>query len=428
MGCGGEPPDPDIGAVTADAQSPPFHALSIATLFPDATRPNFGIFVERSLAALARQPGVHLTVCAPLGLPPWPLSLHPRYAPLRALPEREEWHGLTVLRPRFTLIPRLAKRNAAAIARAILPHAAALSAMRKLDVIDAQFFWPDGPAAHLVAGALDLPFSIKARGSDISHWARRGDVGGAIMAAASGATGLLSVAQTLKQDMATLGMEAARIRVHYTGLDASRFHPPKTPADRAEARAEWGVPEGVPLIVTVGGLIDRKGQALVIEAMRALPADTYYLMAGTGPDAGRLAQMARDMGMSERVRQLGVIANDRLPSLYAAADVMALPSASEGLANVWVEALACGVPLLLSDIPPAHEVLDGADAGVICVAEPAAIAGAITKILANPPDRMALSARTHARFDWDRNGGELAAHLRDMVRLHAMRDGSGGGT
>lgn len=428
MGCGGEPPDPDIGAVTADAISPPFHVLSIATLFPDATRPNFGIFVERSLAALARQPGVHLTVCAPLGLPPWPLSLHPRYAPLRALPEREEWHGLTVLRPRFTLIPRLAKRNAAAIARAILPHAAALSAMRKLDVIDAQFFWPDGPAAHLVAGALDLPFSIKARGSDISHWARRGDVGGAIIAAADAATGLLSVAQTLKEDMATLGMEAARIRVHYTGLDASRFHPPKTPADRAEARAEWGVPEGVPLIVTVGGLIDRKGQALVIEAMRALPADTYYLMAGAGPDAARLAQMARDMGMPERVRQLGIIANDRLPSLYAAADVMALPSASEGLANVWVEALACGVPLLLSDIPPAHEVLDASDAGVIAAAEPMAIAKAIAKILVNPPDRMALSARTHARFDWDRNGGELAAHLRGLVQSYAKRDGSGGGT
>lgn len=413
--------------MTAGAQSPPLHILSIATLFPDATRPNFGIFVERSLAALARQPGAHLTIVAPVGMPPWPLSLHPRYAPLRALPAVEQWHGLTVIRPRFTLIPHLARRNAAAIARAVLPHAAALSATGKLDVIDAQFFWPDGPAAGLVAGALDLPFSIKARGSDISVWARRDDVRAAMLSAASAATGLLSVAGTLKDDMASIGMDARKIRVHYTGLDASRFRPPQTPADRAEARAEWGVHANAPLIVTVGSLIERKGQALVIEAMRALPPDTHYLMAGMGPDAARLAKLAQDMGIASRVRQLGPIANDHLPSLYAAADVMALPSVSEGLANVWVEAMACGVPLLLSDIPPAHEVLGGGGAGKICQAEPLAIAKAIRAILANPPDRAALGTRTHARFDWDRNGAELAAHLRALVVAYSG-DGSGGGT
>ncbi|MEQ1687129.1 MAG: glycosyltransferase [Sphingopyxis sp.] len=393
----------------------PLHTLSIATLFPDTTRPNFGIFVERSLAALAKQPGVHLTIVAPVGLPPWPLSLHARYAPLRALPRVEQWHGLTVLRPRFTLIPRLARRNAAAIARAVLPHAAALSASGKLDVIDAQFFWPDGPAAHLVARALDLPFSIKARGSDINLWARREDAGPAMLSAASAATGLLSVAGTLKQDMASIGMDARKIRVHYTGLDATKFRP----QDRTEARALWGVAGDVPLIVTVGALIDRKGQGLVIEAMRALPRDTHFLMAGAGPDAARLAKLASDMGMSTRVRQLGAIANDHLPSLYAAADVMALPSASEGLANVWVEAMACGVPLLLSDIAPAHEVLDGGGAGEICRPEPLSIAKAVRALLANPPDRSALSARTHARFSWDRNGAELASHLRDLVRRHA---------
>lgn len=394
-------------------QTDPLSIVSIATLFPDATRPNFGIFVERSLAALARQPGIRLTIIAPVGLPPWPLSLHKRYAALRRLPLREEWHGLTVLRPRFTLLPKVGGRfNAAAIARAVLPIARHLKQEGRLDVLDAQFFHPDGPATHRLAQALNLPFSVKARGADISLWTHRPDTGPAILAAARAATGLLSVGQALKADMVAAGMPGDKIRVHYTGLDASRFRL----MDRAAARREWDVPESAQLLLTVGALIPRKGQSLVLEAMRELPDNLYYLMAGGGNDAARLKSMAVAFGLSDRVRQLGPVPNDMLPSLYAAADLMVLPSASEGLANAWVEAQACGVPLVLSDIPPAHEMIDTPDAGAIAAAEPMALAACIRTVLARPIDRAALSARTHARFNWDRNGHELADHLRQLAK------------
>lgn len=397
-------------------QADPIHIVSIATLFPDATRPNFGIFVERSLAALARQPGVRLTIIAPLGMPPWPLSLHPRYAALRRLPLREQWHGLTVLRPRFTLLPKVGGRlNAAAIARAVLPIIRRLQRDGRVDVLDAQFFHPDGPATHRLATTLGLPFSVKARGADISLWTHRPDTGPAILAAARAATGLLAVGQALREDMVTAGMPADKIIVHYTGVDAARFRL----MDREAARREWQVPDSAQLLLTVGALIPRKGQSLVLEAMRDLPETVHYYMAGGGDDAGRLRSMAAALGLADRVRQLGPVPNDMLPSLYAAADLMVLPSASEGLANAWVEAQACGVPLVLSDIPPAHEMIDSPDAGAIAAAEPAALAAAIRAVLARPIDREALSARTHARFNWERNGSELAAHLRQLVDRHA---------
>lgn len=412
MGGGGGPAGADARAVSAGSDDPrPLHVLSLATLFPDATRPNFGIFVERSLAALARQPGIDLTIVAPLGIPPWPLSRNRRYAALRHLPREEIWHGLTVLRPRFTLIPRLgARTNAAAIARAVLPIARSLQAEGRLDVIDAQFFHPDGPAAHRLAQQLCVPFSIKARGADISLWAQRADTGPPIRKAAGAAQALLSVGEALKTDMVAAGMQAHKIRVHYTGIDATRFRP----LERAAARAEWGIEGDAPVLLTVGAIIPRKGQALVIEAMRLLPPDTIYLMAGGGDDARRLEALAAAQGMTDRVRLLGPIANDKLPSLYNAADLMVLPSASEGLANAWVEALACGTPLVLSDIPPAYELIDGTDAGHIAAREPVALAEAIRAVLATPRDREALAARTHARFNWDRNGAELAAHLRTL--------------
>ena len=132
----------------------PLRVLSIATLFPDVARPNFGLFVERSLRALAAQPGIELTIVAPLGLPPFPLSLHGRYRSLRNLPERETWNSLTILRPRFTLIPRYGARfNPARIAGAVLSAVQG----RSFDVVDAQFFYPDGPAAMRAARLTSMP-------------------------------------------------------------------------------------------------------------------------------------------------------------------------------------------------------------------------------------------------------------------------------
>jgi teichuronic acid biosynthesis glycosyltransferase TuaC len=382
----------------------PLRVLSIATLFPDATRPNFGIFVERSLSALASQPAVELTVAAPLGLPVWPLSTAARYAPLRSLSERETWHGLSVVRPRWRLWPGLgAARNGATVAEAVL---GAIGREAEFDVIDAQFFHPDAVAAERVARALSLPFSVKARGSDITYWGRRADTGPAMIQSAAAATGLLAVSAALKADMVALGMAADKIMVHPTGVDPARF----CYGDCATARTKWGLGDG-PVLITVGTLNENKGQHLVIDALKQLPS-VQYLIAGTGPDGAALAARAQAAGVADRVKLLGGVPHADLHTLFNAADIAVQPSASEGLANAWVEAMACGTPVIAADIPSAHEAIDGALAGRIIARTPAAIVAAVQELLAARPDRSELSARTHARFSWDQHGATLAAHLR----------------
>src|SRR5688572_25598026 len=95
--------------------------LTLSTLFPDATRPNFGVFVERQTHELASREGIELTVIAPVGVPPWPLSLHRRYRALAALPVHEQWRGLDVHRPRFPILPAIGGRwHPALMTRAIL--------------------------------------------------------------------------------------------------------------------------------------------------------------------------------------------------------------------------------------------------------------------------------------------------------------------
>ncbi|BBB12587.1 glycosyltransferase [Sphingopyxis sp. FD7] len=381
----------------------PLRILSIATLFPDVARPNFGLFVEKSLRALAAQPGVELTVVAPVGLPPFPLSLHPRYRALRSLPRAEIWHGLTVRRPRFTLIPRYGARfNPAAIARAVLGAARD----RTFDVVDAQFFYPDGPAAMRVADALGLPFSVKARGADISHFGHAPASRAQLLAAAAKAAGLLAVSEAMRRDMAAIGIDPAKVAVHYTGIDTARFHP----GDRAAARAALGF-DDAPAILSVGALIERKGQALVIAALPALPGVDYWL-AGAGEAETRYRALARRLGVEARVHFMGPVAHADLPLFYRAADVVVMPSASEGLANAWVEALACGTPIVISDAGGAAELVRLPAAGRIVPRTPGAIAEAVQDILAAPPSPADVAASLDGRFDWNRNGRELADHLR----------------
>ena len=381
----------------------PLRILSIATLFPDAARPNFGLFVEKSLLALAAQPGVMLTIVAPIGLPPFPLSLHPRYRALRRLPQREAWRGLTVHRPRFTLIPKFgAARNPAAIARAVLP----IGRQGSFDVVDAQFFYPDGPAAMRIADALGLPFSIKARGADISHFGHDPATRPQLLAAAERAAGLLAVSEAMHGDMAEIGIDAGKTMVHYTGIDTMRFHP----GDRTAARAALGMGDA-PAIATVGALIPRKGQALVIEALPALPG-VHYWLAGAGEEEARYRALAQRLGVAERVHLMGPVANADLPQFYRAVDAVVMPSVSEGLANAWVEALACGTPIVISDAGGAAELVTSPAAGRIVERTPAAIADAVRTLLAAPAAPDAVAASLADRFNWDRNGRELAEHLR----------------
>jgi len=383
--------------------------LTLATLFPTGLRPTLGIFVERQTRALAARDEVEVEVVAPVGLPAWPLSLHPHYAPLRTLPLTETRNGLVVHRPRYRVWPVIGRAAAARdMAGALLPLLREIRARFPFDVIDAEFFWPDGPAAMHLAAALGLPFSVKARGSDVHLWGARPGIGGQILEAGRVATGMLAVSDALKRDMAALGLPADRIRVHRTGIDLDLFRP----VDRAAAKAALGI--AGPLLVTAGALMRRKGQDLAIEALKALPGATLIL-AGGGPDRARLEALARSRGVDERVRFLGNCPHGDLPGLLAAADVMVLPTASEGLANVWVEALACGTPVVTSDIGGAREAIDRHEAGRLVPRDPGAIAGAIRDLLANPPAQAEVR-KSAQRFSWEKNGAELADHLAGLVR------------
>jgi glycosyltransferase involved in cell wall biosynthesis len=159
------------------------------------------------------------------------------------------------------------------------------------------------------------------------------------------------------------------------------------------------------LLVTPGALIVRKGQALVIEALKELP-NCHLALAGTGENEGSLRSLVASRGLKDRVQFLGHVNHDLLPQLFSAADAVVLPSESEGLANVWVEALACGTPIVVPDVGGARELITSPAAGRLVAREARAIAVAVGEILANPPKQQDV-AETVSGFSWDRNGAAI---------------------
>ena len=390
--------------------------LTLSTLFPDASRPNFGIFVERQTRGLAALQDVELRVVAPIGLPPFPLDRLGHYRALASLPRHEQWRGLDVRRPRFTVLPGTGGRfHTGALIRALTPLLSDMRATFPFDVIDAEFFFPDGPAAVALGRRFDVPVSIKARGADIHHWGHAPTTAAQVVQAGRDAGGLLAVSDAMRDDMASLGIRADRIAVHRTGIDRSRFHP----RDRRAEKARLGVTG--PLILSVGALIPRKGHDVVIDAAARLPGTTL-LIAGEGPERPALEEQIAEADLGERVRLLGAVPHGDLPSLFAAADVMALASASEGLANVWVEALASGAPIVITPAGGAHETIDRPAAGRIAERTPEAFASAIAEVLLDPPEPSAVAAAAE-RFSWEANAAQLREHLARLVEARRQPSG-----
>ena len=363
--------------------------LSLSTLFPSDERPRLGGFVARQFDALAARGDVDLTVICPVA------RQKARGAP-RAYP---------VHYVRFTAIPKIGARwSPGRIARAVLPLARRLHAERPFDLIDAQFFYPDGPAAAHVAKELGLPLSIKARGSDIHLWGERSYARTMMLEAAGQAKGLLAVSEALKRDMVALGMPAGKIAVHYTGLDHSLFKP----RDRAAHREElFTFDPGSAILLSVGNLVPLKGHDLAIEAMNYLDG-AHLVIVGDGPENAKLRAQASSLFINTKV-SFASYPHEKMALAMATADALVLPSAHEGLANVWIEALASGTPLIIPDVGGAREVVTSPSAGRLVEREPQAIARAVVELLANPPSQAEVAANA-ARFSWEANAAQLAAH------------------
>ncbi len=379
--------------------------LVFSTLYPNAAAPNHGVFVENRLRHLLATGEAAARVLAPVPWFPSGAAVFGEWGRHARAPRAERRHGIAIDHPRYLAIPRLGMAAAPA-----LLAAAGLAAARRLraagfafDLIDAHYVYPDGVAAVRIGAALGVPVVITARGSDVTQLPDYPTPRRLIREAIGRAAGLIAVSAALGERLVALGADPARVSVLRNGVDTALFHPP---ADRAAARAALGLDR--PTLLSVGALIPRKGHHLTIAALAELP-DWALLIAGEGPERARLAAQIAALGLGDRVRLLGPVAHDALAACYGAADAMVLASAREGWANVLLESMACGTPVIASNIPGNPEVVRAPAAGRIVAENTAAgIAAAVRALSAAPPDRAATRAYAE-RFGWaEVSRGQLA--------------------
>lgn len=368
--------------------------LTATTLFPNAVQPSHGIFVETRLRKLVQSGEVRAEVLAPVAYVP-PLIRYAGGDRLRHIPVCEQRNDLTVYHPRYLVIPKLGMNLAPYTLYRVMQRAlrARLAAGARFDLIDAHYFYPDGVAAAWLGQEFGLPVVITARGTDINLIPQFSKPRRRILEAVNVAAASITVCQALKDEMVELGAPAGKITVLRNGVDLERFRR----LDRDAMRAKWGL-KGFTL-VSVGLLIERKGHHLAIEALSGLP-DVTLLIAGAGPELQSLQQLAHRLGVAERVRFLGSLDQPALCEVYNAADACVLASSREGWANVLLEAMASGTPVVASAVWGTPEVVAAPEAGLLLEERSGqAIVKAVTALRQAMPER-AQTRRYAEQFDW----------------------------
>ena len=208
------------------------------------------------------------------------------------------------------------------------------------------------------------------------------------------------------------------------GVDTQRFVPVPE-QERPAIRRSLGLPEDGPLVVNVGRLVPRKGADVLIEAVARLRSAHPCLtlaVAGAGRDRQRLERLATRRRAP--VRFLGRVADDRLPALYACADVFAAPNRArwggleqEGFGIVFVEAAACGIPQVAGDSGGAPEAVVHGETGLLVERPgiPSEVASALERLIGDPAERRRLGQQSRRRavdlFAYDVLAARLAAYL-----------------
>jgi len=369
--------------------------ITFTTLFPNSAQPHHGIFVENRLRHLVAAGGINARVIAPVPYFPFSAPMFGRYAVYAKAAPKETRAGLSVEHPRYALLPKVGMNSVPGfLAAASFPVLKRFQRERDFDLIDAHYFFPDGVAAIRLGRRLKKPVVITARGTDVNLIPQFPRPRRMIVDAAREAAGIIAVSQALKDAIVQLGIPEEKILVLRNGVDLELFRP----GPREAIRAKLGL--SGPVLLSVGHLIERKAHDLIIGALPLLPGYSL-LIAGEGPERARLERLAGEVNVSARVRFLGAVRHDELHEIYGAADALVLASSREGWPNVLLESMACGTPVVASDIWGNPEVVSRPEAGVLMRERNAnGVAEAVERLFGNLPDRSA--TRNYAEgFSWD---------------------------
>jgi teichuronic acid biosynthesis glycosyltransferase TuaC len=355
----------------------PPHVAVVTSIFPTPANPTVAPYIPQTVNALAKLAPTTLYVLKPT-IAMW------RRPSQFALSQT----GLTVVPVPYPSLPFIGRSlNGYAVARAIQPHLA----RDRPDVVLAYWVYPDGFGAALAANRLGIPSVVGGLGTDIVG--RKGRIARLTSIAISQADLLIVVSQHMRATaIRTLGADPGAVRTIINGVDANIFRP----GSRDAARMALGIPLEAELIVFVGRLITAKGVYDLLSAFSLLTTHRKAVrlaFVGIGPVRAKIIRQAHSEGLAPRLHFPGAVPLPEVAQWIAAANLVCLPSYSEGYPNVLVEALACGRPIVATNVGGIPEIVDETAGRLVPPRQIQSLHDALEHVLDRQWDEHALAAK-----------------------------------
>ncbi len=387
--------------------------LVFTSLFPNHQEPDFGVFVKNRMVHVNGIKGCKIVVVAPIPFcPPWPIF--GKWFKYSQIKRHEVISGVKVYHPRYLLIPKVSM-----LFHGLLMFIFSMGLVRMLHkkngfhIIDAHYIYPDCLAGVLLGQCLKLPVCVSARGTDINDFPKFRMIRPMIKYTLSGAEQVISVCGALKDVMVKLGCPDKKISVIPNGIDIDQFFA----IEQEDARQNLGLKKKQKIILSVGGLIPKKGHQLIIKAMHKIlkaQPNTRLVIAGKGDHETNLKQLVLAHKLKDSVTFLGHVPNYQLIEWYNASNVFCLASASEGWANVIMEAMACGLPVVVTNVSGAPEIITTPDVGILVERNVESIADGLIQALKKNWDKERIRKHVTSRT-WQVVAEEVKAVFGQMV-------------
>ena len=338
--------------------------LVFSSLFPNNMWPGHGVFVKERMVHFSRQTGCEIKIVAPVPYFP-PIKIGSRWQ-FSQIVHQETIEGLEVYHPRYFMMPKVGMFfYGRKMFLSVLPAVRRIQRSFDFDLIDAHYVYPDGFAAVLLGQFLKKPVVVSARGSDVNQFAKFPFIRKFLSYTLRRADQVIAVCQALKDAMMQLGLLGDKIAVIPNGVDIDKFYP----VSKEEARKKLGL-VGKKIILSVGGLVPRKGFDLLVKALRILlderqGQELSLVIVGEGPSRKELEQMIAALNLGASVRLVGDVPHQELYCWYNAADLFCLASSREGWPNVLLESLACGTPVVATNVWGIPEIICSDSVGLL---------------------------------------------------------------
>ena len=358
--------------------------LSVSHMFPNKLKPNYGIFVKERLKSIAIK--VDVSVVAPVPFLPMPSVVRSKKH-AQKIPPREVFDGLQVHHPRYLVIPRVCKYlDGFLYYKSMNSFFLNMIMSDSTDLLDFHWIYPDAYAGLKWAKLLNKKIVMTIRGNESICYFEKSLRKKMLIQTLKSADHIISVSSDMKQKVVgEYGVDGNKVTVISNGIDSGKFRP----IDKVEALKKCKLDFGKKHILSLCRLSEEKGLEHLLKAFSLLDErKVELLMVGDGPLRGSLMKMAKDLGVADRVHFIGEVAHEDTYKWYNAADVYCLPSLWEGCPNVVIESIACGTPVVATNVGGVSDLVPSEDYGLIV---PPGDVSSLTQALAQA-----------LRKDWDR--------------------------